>query len=165
MRLALSFLALALAACADEPSPEEKAAADAAAVAEVEANQEAPPEAMVPQPILYPDVEKYGLFGAGCNFLPQGAGMGAVALAQADKGYMKRDGEVLTFAADKGSPNNPLGSWTKYDGKDYSFTLELEPGEGEQTGMETVDFDGELVVRDGKDRVIYQSAGIAQCGS
>ena len=165
MRLALPLLALALAACADEPTPQQKAASDAADVAEVEANQEAPPEAMVPEPILYPDIEKYGLFGAGCNFLPEGAGLGAVALAQIDKGYMKRDGEVLTFAADKGSAQNPLMSWTKYDGKDYSMTLELSGGEGEQSGMETVDFDAELIVRDGKDRVVYQSEGIAQCGS
>ncbi len=165
MRLAIPLLALLLAACADEPTPQQKAAADAADVAEVEANQEAPPEAMAPEAIAYPDIEKYGLFGAGCNFLPEGAGLGAVALAQPDKGYMKRDGEVLTFAADKGSAQNPLKSWTKYDGKDYSFTLELADDDGRQSGMETVDFDAELVVRDGKDRVVYQSEGMAQCGS
>lgn len=165
MRLAVPVIALSLAACADEPTPREKAAADAAAVAEVEAHQDAPPEALVPDPIAYAEIEKYGLFGAGCSFAPEGGGMGAIVLAMPDRGYMMKDGELLTFAADKGSGQIPLGAWRKYDGKDYSFEFTIDESGGEQSGMETFDYDAQLIVRDGKDRVVYEAAGMAQCGS
>ena len=161
----MPLMALALAGCGEEKTAQERAAENAAAVAEVEKYQEAPPEMLAPQPILYPDIEKHGLFGAGCNFLPEGGGMGAVFLGMADGAAMKKGGEILRFAADKGSRNNPLGSWRKYDGKDYSAELEIGQGQGEQVGSETVNFPARLVVRDGKDRVVYESAGTAQCGS
>ncbi|TMM49848.1 hypothetical protein [Qipengyuania marisflavi] len=165
MRLAFAVLTLSLAACADEPDPREKAAADAAAVAEVKANQEAPPENLVPEAIVYADIEKAGLFGAGCNFVAAGAGTDAIVLAQADMGYMKRSDEIVAFAPDKGSANNPVGSWRKYDGKDNSLVLEINQQNGRQSGMETVDFAAELTVRDGKDRVVYHADGTAQCGA
>lgn len=165
MRLILLCSALALAACADEPDPEEKARADAAAIAEVEATQVPPPEALAPRPILYPDIERYELFGAGCSFAPKGGGLGAVALAMADEGYMKREGEILRFAADKGSKELPYLARRKYDGRDYSFTLDLDEGEGKQVGMETREFGAKLTVKDGKDRVVYSSDGLAQCGA
>lgn len=159
------LLAVALAACGEEKTPQQKAAENAAAIAEVEANQEAPPEMLAPQAILYPDIEKNGLLGAGCNFLPEGGGMGAIFLGMADGAAMKKGGEILRFAADKGSKNNPLGSWRKYDGKDYSATLEIGAGQGKEVGTETVNYPARLIVSDGKDRVVYESAGTAQCGS
>ena len=156
---------LALAACAEEQSPEEKAASDARAVAEVKASQEPPPQALSPQPIHYPDIEKYGLYGAGCSFAPKGGGMGAVALAMADEGFMKRDGELLRFAADKGSPELPYLARRKYDGKVYSFTLDLDEASGERSGMETSDYGAALTVEDEKGRVVYRAVGLAQCGA
>jgi len=163
MRLLLVLSLMGLAACG--PSPEEDAAQRARDVAEVRANQAPPPEQLMPEPILYPDIEENNLFGAGCNFVPEGGGMGAIALAQAGEGYMKRNGAVLTFAADKGSAQQPLGSWRKYDGKEYGFILDLDSEMGEQDGMETVNFPARLTVRDGRGDTVYESAGTAQCGS
>ena len=163
MRKLILMASAAVAACG--PTPEDQSAADARAVAEVRANQTPPPEQLTPQPILYPDIEKNDLFGAGCNFVPEGGGLGAIALAQTDRGYMKRGGQVLTFAADKGSDRQPLGSWRKYDGKLYGFTLDLKSDTGKQEALETVNFPAHLTVRDGKGRTVYEANGTAQCGS
>lgn len=161
MRLVISLGVLALAACSSEPDEAERQAA----VAEVVANQEAPPEVLEPRPILYPEIEKYGLYGAGCNFAPDEGGLGAIALAMADEGYMKRGEEILHFAADKGSDELPYLARRKYDGKDYSFSLELDRASGAPSGEETSDYSGALTVKDGKDRVVYRATGIVQCGA
>ena len=163
MRLVLVLFLTGLAACSS--SSEEDAAQRARDVAEVRANQTPPPEQLAPEPILYPDIEQNDLFGAGCNFVAEGAGMGAIALAQRDEGYMKRSGKILTFAADKGSTQQPLGSWRKYDGKEYGFVLDLENGSEEQAGIETVNVPARLTVRDGRGQTVFESRGTAQCGS
>lgn len=157
--------AFMLVACGNDLTPQEQATADARAVAEVEANQEPPPETLRPQPILYPDIEKHALFGAGCNFVPEGGGMGASVLAMADAASIKANDEVLRLAADKGSAQNPVGSWRKYDGREYSLTLDIKDRTGEPVGMESVNYPARVVIRDSKDRIVYEGRGTAQCGS
>lgn len=164
-RLGPVLLVVALASCSVEPTPAQQAEMNANARAEVEANQFPPPVALVPQPILYRDIEEHELFGAGCDFAPGDRGLGVIILAQPDRAYLKRDGEIETFAADKGSAPQPLGSWRKYDSRDYGLELAIAQDSGKQTGSETVDFPARLTIRDGKDRVIYQAEGIAQCGA
>ena len=164
MRWIAIALPLSLAAC-DNPTPAEEEAARQKAVAEVEANQAPPPEEFAPEPIRYPDIEKHDLFGAGCSFVPDGAGLGAVAIGMADKGYMIRKGELLVFAADMGSAELPYLARRKYDGREYSFTLDLDDTDGQQSGYETTDYRGTLTVRDGEDSVLYQAQGLTQCGA
>ncbi|MBX7496030.1 hypothetical protein K3172_09220 [Qipengyuania sp. 6B39] len=161
MRLAIPLLILALAACSSEPT-EEEIAAD---VAEVEANQEPPPEQLEPQAIVYADIEKHDLFGAGCNFAPDGDTAGTIAIAMAEQGYMKKDGEILRFAADAGSPELPYLARSKYDGLAYAFRLELDEKSGMPSGDETTDYSGSLTVVDGGGREVYASTGIVQCGA
>lgn len=161
MRLAIPLLILALAACSSEPT-EEEIAAD---VAEVEANQEPPPEQFEPQAIVFADVEKNDLFGAGCNFMPDGSGEGSIAIAMAETGYMKRDGEILRFAADAGSAELPYLARRKYDGLVYSFALDIDEKSGMPSGDETTDYSGSLTVVDGENREVYASTGIVQCGA
>lgn len=163
MRWTICGLAVALAACG--PTPEEQAAADARAVAEVEATQEAPAEPLVLDPIRYREIEKYDLFGAGCSFVPDGGGLGAVAIAMADEGYLIRKGELLRFAADKGSPELPYLARREYDGLEYSFTLDLDEESVQKSGMETSDYRGSLTVRDGNENVVYRASGLTQCGA
>ncbi len=157
---------IALGACG--PTPVEQAAQDARDVAAVIANQEPPPEVLEPQPITYPDIERNDLFGAGCNFVAEGGGIGAIALAQAEEGYMKRGGEVLTFAADKGSAQQPLNSYRRYTGREYAFTLDIETEQAaaaKEADTEVVNYPARLTVIDGRDRTVYEASGIAQCGS
>ena len=161
MRLfAMSALVL-LGACSDGPSEEERQAD----VAEVEANQQPPAEEFEPDPIRYREIEKYDLFGAGCSFAPDSGGLGAVAIAMADEGYIIRDGDLLRFAADVGSRELPYLARNKYTGLEYSFILDLEEEGGEQSGYETTDYRGSLVVRDASDRVVYEADGLVQCGA
>lgn len=166
MRVAtLLPLALLVSACGQgEPSPAEKARADDADVAAVKAAQVPPPTPVTPERILYPDIERYDLFGAGCNFAPQGS-MAAIALAQAGHGYMKIDGKLEAFAPDAGSGDLPLGAKGKYTAGAWSFVLDLAAEEGEQSGSETVNFPAHLVLRNDRDQIVFESDGIAQCGS
>ena len=161
MRIAIPVALLALAACADEPTEEERQAA----VAQVEANQAPAPETLELEGIGYPDIEKNDLYGAGCSFAPDGGGMGAVAIAMADEGYLKHKGEILTFAADSGSKELPYLARSKYDGKAYSLSLAIDEASGAPSGMETSDYSGELTVEDQYGGVVYQATGIVQCGA
>jgi len=160
----LTALALALSSCDQQPSSEQQQVEDEADIAAVEALQKAPPTPIDPDPILYPDIERNKLYGASCAFAPEGGGLGAIALAMADAGYMKIDGAIQRFAPDPGSKEQPLGTRVEYDGRSYSFTLALGAGEGRQSGQETTDFSATLTVRNPGDEVVYRSKGIAQCG-
>lgn len=165
-RAALIASALALlAACGDDaPSPSEKARMDDADVAAVKAAQTPPPSPVTPDRILYPDIEKYALFGAGCNFAPEGS-MAAIALAQPAKGFMKIDGKLEAFAPDAGSGDLPLGVKGKYTSGAWSFVLDLAAGEGEQAGGETLSYPAKFVLRNDRDQIVYEAGGVAQCGS
>ncbi|MBX7540756.1 hypothetical protein [Qipengyuania sphaerica] len=163
MRWILLAAPLVLVACG--PTAEEEEVARQRDIAEVEANQEPPPEQLALEPIRYREIEKYDLYGAGCSFTPDGAGLGTVALAMADKGYLIRKGELLIHAADMGSAELPYLARQKYDGREYSFTLDLDEAGGKQSGYETTDYRGELTVRDGNDNVVYQAKGPVQCGA
>lgn len=161
MRLFAMSAVLVLGACSDGPSEEERQAD----VAEVEAHQQPPVEEFEPDPIRYREIEKYDLFGAGCSFAPDGGGLGAVAIAMADEGYIIRNGALLRFAADAGSRELPYLARNKYTGLEYSFILDLDEAGGEQSGYETTDYRGKLTVRDAGDRVVYEADGLVQCGA
>lgn len=160
--LVLPFL---LAACAGEPSEAERNAQEEADIAAVEKAQEIPAEPVTLQPIGYPDIEKHNLFGAGCNFAASGGGLGALALAMENAAFIKIEGKIERLAPDIGSPELPLDTRGKYDGKRYSITLDIAEGEGAQDGMATVNFPAKLVVRNERDQVVYEESGLAQCGS
>lgn len=158
-------LALLAAACAEDGrSPAEKARQDDADVAAVKAAQVPPPSPVTPERILYPDIERYKLHGAGCNFAPEGS-MAAIALAQPAHGYMKIDGKLEAFAPDAGSGDGPLGTKGKYTAGAWSFVLDLAEEEGKQSGSETVNFPARLVLRNDRDQIVYEASGVAQCGS
>ncbi|MBX7526732.1 hypothetical protein [Qipengyuania vesicularis] len=163
MRWTLVFLTVAIAACG--PTPEEEETARKQAVAEVEANQEPPPEQLTLDPIRYREIEKHQLYGAGCSLVPDGGGLGAVVLALAEEGFLIRNGELLRFAADAGSAELPYLARQRYTGREYSFTLDLDEDEGKQSGVETTDYRGRLTVRDSSERVVYQAEGLTQCGA
>ena len=93
-------LALALTACVDEPTAAEKKAADDRAIAQVEAvqKQKPPPQMLEPQPILFGDIQRYNLFGAGCAFAPEGS-MGAVFLTRVKVAYVKLEDRIIRSAS------------------------------------------------------------------
>jgi hypothetical protein len=166
MRVALIVCAALLAASCgkDEPSAAEQARMDEADIAAVNAAQVPPPSPVTPELIGMPDIEKYDMYGAGCSFAP-GDSMGAVALLQAKRGYMKIDGKVIAFAPDAGSGELPLGAKAKYTAGAWSFLLDLASEEGTQSGSETINYPARLVLRNDHDQIVFQSDGTAQCGS
>lgn len=157
-RSALIFAGLlCLAGC------EEKEPTDAQAIAAVNAAQDikAPVEALLLQPILSPDITKNKLHGTGCAFVAEGGGIGAVLLAQDKRGVIKVENALIILAPDTGSAQMPMGSWSRYTGKENAVTLSatgpIAPlGTGKQ-------FKGKLVITDEHERPVYTANGDVQC--
>ncbi|MGN6499966.1 MAG: hypothetical protein ACTHKM_07440 [Tsuneonella sp.] len=165
-RLAWLCPLLLLAACGKpEPTPAEQNARAEADIAAVEKAQDIPPVPISLEVIGYPDIEKNHLQGAGCAFAPKDGGLGALLLANEGAAYIKIDGKLERLAPDPGSPKLPLGAHGKYDGKVHSLVLDIGEGEGQQSGMETMNYPAELMVRNERDQVVYQANGTAQCGA
>lgn len=159
---------LAVTGCGKQLSPEEQAAQAAQEEREIAMVEEANRGPLVPidpQPILYPDIEENELYGVSCAFAPDGGGLGAIMLAMMEDGYMKLDGKLERFAADNGSAELPYGTREKYSGTTYAIELAIAEGEGQQVAAESVNYDGQLTVRDANGRVVYDKAGEVQCGS
>ena len=154
--------ALLLAACTPGQTAAEKRAEEDRAIAQVEAAQatKPPPQLIAPQPILFADIKKYDLFGAGCAFAP-GNSMGAVLLTRAKVAYLKLDDRPVRFASDPGSAQLPLDTVSRYVGKAMALSLTRSDADaGEATRWA-----GHLVVTDPFDQVIYQADGRVQCGA
>ena len=157
------MLAALVVACGDGASSDP--AQDAADVAKIRATHDTPPVMPIaPQRISYGDVEENNLFGVSCAFAP-GNGMAVMMMAMPDRAYMKLDGEIVSFAADKGSARMPLGTWAHYDGREYAIRIAEPEGEGPQDGIARVSWTGSIAVLDGKNRPVYEETGTLQCGS
>ena len=156
------LLALALAACAGEPSAAEKKAADDRAIAEVEAvqSQRPPPRKLDPEPIVFADIQRFSLFGAGCAFAPGGS-LGAVLLTREKVAYLKLADRMVRFASDPGSAKLPLGTVSRYVGKEYAASLTRADGSPDGA----VRFSGHLTITDPFDQVVYGADGLIQCGA
>lgn len=148
---------LAVAGC------EEKEPTDAEAIAAVNAAQDikAPVQPMALQAILSPDISKNRLHGTGCAFVAEGGGIGAVLLAQDKRGVIKVDNTVVILAPDTGSAKMPMGSWSRYTGKENALTLTAK---GAVTPLGTgQQFKGRLVITDEHERPVYEASGDVQC--
>lgn len=170
MRILASFLVLACAACGSDVLPDEQDLLDEQAVAMVEqANAVEPPlEAVVPEPILYPDIETHDIYGASCAYAP-GTSLGARVIARQADAYIKLDGEIIRFAADPGARELAYGTRSLYNGREYSLRLQID-GEGKVSGpdgeaSEVLEYEGTISLRDRWDRVIYTGTGSVQCGA
>lgn len=161
-------LSLPLAACGEELSEAEREQEDRALVERVrEANDSAPPlQEVVPEPLLYPDIEANDLFGLACSYAP-GTSMGARVIAREADAFVKIEGEVIRFAADPGSRELPGQTRSLYNGRAYSLRLDIEdkePGEAQEGGGLSL-YEGTVYLRDRFDRVVYQGTGAVDCGA
>lgn len=161
MRRLLAISVLLLAGCERQLTPDEQAQRDERDIALVErANDtKAPVRQLTPEPILYPDIERFDLYGAACNYAP-GTSLGTRVVAREADAFMKVDGEVLRFAADPGARELPQRTRSLYNGREYVLRLQLE-GEG----TEGEDYEGAVTVFDKHGRVVYEGVGLAQCKS
>lgn len=151
---------LTLAACHKAPQQ-----SDAAAIAQVEAAQKerAPAQEISPQVIDFFDITKGKLTGSGCNFVPENGGMGAVLLAQEDRGLIKIKDQIVVLAADKGSARLPQHGWSHYTGREWALTLtRIDDGKAKTMGV--IDsFTGQVVITDADSRPVYTAKGNVQC--
>ena len=153
---------LLLAACAPQQTAAEKRAAEDRAIAQVNAAQSVkpPPALITPQPILFADIQKHDLFGAGCAFAP-GNSMGAVLLTRAKIAYLLIDGHPVGFASDPGSAKLPLDTVSRYVGKDMALSLTRAA----DVAADATRWTAHLVVTDPFDRVVYEADGQVQCAA
>lgn len=164
--LACVALLAMLAGCGEDAPAADKAAADARAVAQVEAIQtgKPPPRPLMLQPIVFDDIQANRLFDPGCAFAPGGS-MGAVLLAQEAAGYVKLGGRIVRLASDPGSTGLPLGAWSHYTGKEFAVRLTKSDGEGQADGAESLRWPARLTVTDPFEQVVYSADGSVQCGA
>lgn len=164
MRFAVCALALACCACSETLTQDEQEQRDREAVALVEQANAVEPlvSEVVPETILYPDIERHDIYGASCAYAP-GTSLGARVIARQADAFMKIDGEIVRFAADPGARELPYGTRSLYNGREYSLRLEIA-GDGMQSGEEVMEYEGTINLRDQYDRVIYSGTGTAQCG-
>ena len=158
-----AITAVLLAGCGSGVTPEEQALQDERDIAQVEKANDAmgPLKPVTPEPILYPDIERYDLFGEACNYAP-GTSLGTRVIAREADAFMKIDGEIVRFAADPGSRELPQRTRSLYAARAYSLRLQLEGG-GEPSAQGAIDYEGSVTVFDSHGRVVYEGAGIAQC--
>ncbi len=163
---ALAALALSLAACAKTQTKAEREAEDARAIAQVEAaqKQRAPVVPIELAVIGAPDYEKGNLFGAGCAFVPQGGGMGAVLLTRDKRAYIKIGTKVLSLGSDPGGPKAPVGTWEHYVGDTYSLRL-TRTNAAPVVDEVQLRWPGRLTIEDADKRAVYSAAGDVQCGA
>ena len=159
----LAATAVLLAACADEPTPEELARQAERDIALVEqANASMPPLRQVtPEPILYPDVQRHDLLGAACNYAP-GTSLGTRVIAREADAFMKIDGTMERLAADPGARELPQRTRSLYNSRNYALRLRIN-GEGEPDSAGKTTYEGTVTLFDKHGRIIYEGVGLAQC--
>jgi hypothetical protein len=157
------MLLLALAACGEaEPTPEELAARAERDVAMVEAaNEAAPPlRSAAPEPITDPDIARYDMSGPACSYAP-GTSLSARVIARATDAFIKLEGDVHRLAADTGSRELLGGTFSRYDGREFSLRLGIA-GEGGAGGSVT-EYRGSIDLRDIWGRTVYAGTGPVHC--
>ncbi len=129
-----------------------------------ETSSEPTPPEPAPERILYRDIEENELFGTSCAFAPTGGGIGAIAIAMDDAGFIKFGGEIIKLA--------PLGEdyelgkpEMKFAGEDFAFNLTLDESSQRPREDGGREFDASLSVRARDGTTIYDSGGLAQCGA
>jgi hypothetical protein len=157
---------LALSGCKPQPTAAEQAAADAKAIAQVEAAQHSfpPPEPLDPQQITAADLQRAGLLDAGCSFHASGQN-DPVLVARPKRAVMKVGRALTSFASDPGSTQLPLGTWTHYVGKAGALRIAKAADGGDLGSQQGLEWSATLTVTDQHDRLVYTSAGRLRCGA
>ena len=163
---ALGAAALTLTGCDKPQTKAQQATEDARAIAQVEAVQkQRPPVVPIDLAVMgAPDFEKNNLFGAGCAFVPEGGGMGAVLLTREKRAYIKLGAKVVSLSSDPGGPKAPVGTWEHYVGDTYSLEL-VRTVASPAVQEELLRWPGRVTIQDADRRVVYTAMGEVQCRS
>ncbi|MBU6396023.1 MAG: hypothetical protein KGQ75_15745 [Sphingomonadales bacterium] len=123
-----------------------------------------PPASTVqPEPITYPDIKDNELYGAGCNFTPEGGGMSALALAQEGEAIIKVKGKIERIPADKKSQILPETARTRYLGPDRILLLAPLPDAKPVENGVVKTLATSLTIMDPLGRIQFFAKGVVQC--
>ena len=160
--------ALCLAGCGgdSEEKTAAQARADAKAISDVIAQQTPPPLPVRLLPIGSADKQHNPVLerSPACSFRTDGAD-DPLMIADARYAFLKYEGSVHRLAPDAGSGGGPLGTKTKYDGREYSLRIMVDEGtseNGEGEGAWTAP--ATIAVLDGYERRVAGGAGELTCG-
>lgn len=146
MRWTIIMISLALAGCSDGGGMADE-------------EESGPPG---PERILYHDIEANEIYGASCAFAPSGGGIGAIAIAMGDAGYLKIGGDLLKLAPMTEDQN--LGPpEINFAGDEYSFGLTLDALSERAHGSGGKEYDGWLKVNARDGSTVYEADGLIQC--
>ena len=160
MRLIAIFLAaIALHGCSQEPAEE-----PSVDIEQMNKDALGPAIPVTLDPITFAMIEKFDLFGAGCNFRPEGWSDLAL-IADGERATVIIEGKAVQAAPDAGSKELPYASRSKYDGLTNSFELQVDLAREEVAGYEVVEYPGSLIIRDDRDQVVFDEAGTYECGA
>lgn len=161
----IAVLILAVMACSQEEDLSE--AEQKRMVESVRLANDALPgmEEVTPEPLLYPDIERWDLFGQSCAYAP-GTSLGARVIAREGDAFMKIEGELVRFASDSGSRELPMRTRALYNGREFSLRLEIaEDGKEVSAKSGPGTYEGTIWLRDRWDRVVYQGSGTVSCSA
>jgi hypothetical protein len=147
MRKLLLGLALLLAACSQEAPPPPPP----------------PVNAVQPQEIDYLAIKEGKLYGAGCNFVAEGGGIAALALAQEKEAIIKLKGKIVRIPADTGSQILPETARTRYAGPEYILILAPIPGTPRTENGVIQSLATSLTILDPQGRTQFFAKGQVQC--
>ena len=159
MRVVLTTIAaLCLAACTDGEHGES---------IDIESMNEAALGPVVPitlDPIGFAEIEKYDLFGNGCNMMAEDE-EGLLFIAGSESAAFILEGELITAASDAGSQELPYGARSRYSGTHYAINLKVLSERPESSGYEAAYYPGVLEIIDAQGRTVYSNRGTVQCGA
>ena len=158
MRVSALAILLVCAACSPDKA-EEAPDIDYDAMNEA---AEGPGAMIQPTPMTFADIERFNLFGAGCN-ISQGDGL--IFIAQPEEGYFLLNGELKRLAPHATRAELPYGMSDHYDGREHSVELQIDLASEKVEAPEVVTFQGSMTIRDAKERVVYEYSGPIQCGA
>jgi hypothetical protein len=122
-----------------------------------------PASTIQPEPITYPDIKDNELYGAGCNFTPEGGGMSALVLAQEKEAIIKLKGKIVRIPADKKSQILPETTRTRYIGTDRILLLAPLPGAEPLENGVIRSLATSLTIMDPQGRIQFFAKGVVQC--
>ncbi|MFM5884817.1 MAG: hypothetical protein ACKOQ3_05745 [Novosphingobium sp.] len=162
MRRLWLLIVLAASACKPDPTPQQKAASDAAAVAQVEAAQKlrAPVQPLALQTISAADSAAAAISGAGCAFVPAGA-KDPVLVGDTERAVIKTSDVTTTMAVDVGAS----ATTHHYIGKTHTAFIDQGSDKGRPWGEEGIRAAAVMTMHDSDRREVYRASGTLYCGA
>jgi len=160
MRIHAIMVLMFLTGCGGE-TPEQEAPVDFGAINEAAEGPSIPIEL---DPIGPEIIADNNLSDAGCH-VREGDSEDLIFIARAQDAHFILDGRLRTMAPHPGEGTLPYGTGTHYDGLEFSAEISIDSDSEGLIGPETSEYSGQLVIKDSKDRLVFERVGTIICGA